>query len=117
MTSSRSITLAVTAPTPAPTAPPTSHPTGPPNISPNRLVHTPLDSAERPGCGSMVSCTAVRPSGDLDTTTVILLLEDLDVGALANELARFPFAKLVHTTLPSGSLQRIEEALGGTASA
>jgi uncharacterized membrane protein len=50
---------------------------------------------------------AVQP----ETTTVILLLEDLDVSALANELARFPFARLVHTTLPAGSLGRLEEAL------
>ncbi len=50
----------------------------------------------------------VQPS----TTTVVLLLEDLDVGALANELARFPFARLVHTTLPVGSLRRLEEVLG-----
>lgn len=58
-----------------------------------------------------------RQAVEPDTTTVILLLEDLDVGALANELVRFPFAKLVHTTLPSGSLQRIEEALGQAPSA
>lgn len=50
---------------------------------------------------------AVEPG----TTTVILLLEDLDIAALANELARFPFARLVHTTLPEGSLRRLEEAL------
>jgi hypothetical protein len=43
---------------------------------------------------------------------VVLLLENLDVGALANELARFPFARLVHTTLPEGSLSRLEQALG-----
>lgn len=47
-----------------------------------------------------------------NTTTVVLLLEDLDVGALANELARFPFARLVHTTLPQASLRRLEEAIG-----
>jgi uncharacterized membrane protein len=56
---------------------------------------------------------AVQPG----TTTVVLLLEDLDVGALANELARFPFARLVHTTLPHGSMQRLEEALGHPAEA
>ena len=42
----------------------------------------------------------------------VLLLEDLDVGALANELVRFPFARLVHTTLPDSSMRRLEEALG-----
>ncbi len=46
------------------------------------------------------------------TTTVVLLLENLDVGALAVELGRFPFARLVHTTLPEYSLRRLEEALG-----
>lgn len=53
---------------------------------------------------------AVQPG----TTTVVLLVEDLDVGALAQELTRFPFASIVHTTLPSGSLRRLEEALGQT---
>ncbi|MDO8389664.1 MAG: DUF1269 domain-containing protein [Actinomycetota bacterium] len=51
---------------------------------------------------------AVRP----DTTTVVLLLEDLHVRALATELERFPFASLVHTTLPESSLRQLEEALG-----
>ena len=51
---------------------------------------------------------SVQPS----TTTVVLLLENLDVGALATELQRFPFARLVHTTLPEYSLRRLEEALG-----
>jgi uncharacterized membrane protein len=46
------------------------------------------------------------------TTTVVLLVEDLDVGALAEELTRFPFATLVHTTLPESSLRQLEEALG-----
>lgn len=52
---------------------------------------------------------AVQPG----TTTVVLLLENLDVGALANELGRFPFARLVHTTLPEASMRYLEEALGG----
>jgi len=47
-----------------------------------------------------------------NTTTVVLLLEDLDVGALAAELSRFPMARLVQTTLPVGSLRRLEDALG-----
>lgn len=51
---------------------------------------------------------SVQPS----TTTVVLLLENLDVGALATELERFPFARLVHTTLPEYSMRRLEEALG-----
>ena len=51
---------------------------------------------------------SVQPS----TTTVVLLLENLDVGALAAELQRFPFARLVHTTLPEYSLRRLEAALG-----
>lgn len=54
---------------------------------------------------------SVQPS----TTTVVLLLENLDVGALATELHRFPFARLVHTTLPEYSLRRLEEALGQAA--
>jgi len=53
---------------------------------------------------------AVQPG----TTTVVLLLEDLDVGALATELGRFPFARLVHTTLPEASMRRLEESLGGS---
>jgi len=51
---------------------------------------------------------SVQPS----TVTVVLLLENLDVGALATELQRFPFARLVHTTLPEHSLRHLEEALG-----
>jgi len=47
------------------------------------------------------------------TTTVVLLLEDLDLGALAQELTRFPFARLVHTTLPEASMRRLEQALAG----
>ena len=54
---------------------------------------------------------AVQPG----TTNVVLLLEDLDVGALATELTRFPFARIVHTTLPMGSLRRLEEAVGQAA--
>lgn len=56
-----------------------------------------------------------RDSVQPGTTTVVLLLEDLDVGALATELVRFPFARLVHTTLPEYSMRRLEEALGQTA--
>ena len=53
-----------------------------------------------------------RESVSPGTTTVVLLLEDLDVGALAVELQRFPFGRLVHTTLPEYSMRRLEEALG-----
>lgn len=52
---------------------------------------------------------AVQPG----TVTVVLLLEDLDVGALAQELTRFPFARLVHTTLPEASMRLLEESLAG----
>lgn len=50
---------------------------------------------------------AVQPN----TTTVVLLLEDLDVGRLATELTRFPFASLVHTTLPESAIRQLEAAL------
>lgn len=56
--------------------------------------------------------TWFRESVQPGTTTVVLLLEDLDVGALASELTRFPFARLVHTTLPEASMRYLEEALG-----
>ncbi|MFM8310901.1 MAG: DUF1269 domain-containing protein [Ilumatobacteraceae bacterium] len=56
--------------------------------------------------------TWFRESVQPGTTTVVLLLEDLDVGALASELTRFPFARLVHTTLPEASMRFLEEALG-----
>ncbi len=55
--------------------------------------------------------TWFRQAVSPDTTTVVLLLEDLDVGALANELARFPFATLVHTTLPESALRQLEQSL------
>ena len=47
------------------------------------------------------------------TTTVVLLLEELDISALAGELTRFPFARILHTTLPEASMRRLEEAVGG----
>lgn len=55
-----------------------------------------------------------RDSVQPGTTNVVLLLEDLDVGALAEELRRFPFARLVHTTLPGASMRLLEESLGTT---
>lgn len=51
---------------------------------------------------------AVQPG----TTNVVLLLEELDVSALAQELTRFPFARIVHTTLPMSAMLRLEEAVG-----
>ena len=39
------------------------------------------------------------------------LPEDLDVSALAGEFRRFPFARLVHTTLPEASMRLLEESL------
>jgi hypothetical protein len=45
---------------------------------------------------------------------VVLLVEDLDVGKLATELTRFPFATLVHTTLPESSIRLLEESLRGS---
>lgn len=52
---------------------------------------------------------AVHPG----TTTVVLLVENLDVGKLAAELTRFPFATLVHTTLPESAIRQLEAALRG----
>lgn len=48
------------------------------------------------------------------TTTVILLVEDVDRNALIAEAARFTGAKLVLTTFEEGTMQRISEALGST---
>lgn len=52
---------------------------------------------------------AVQPG----TTTVLLLLEQLDLRAFAEEMGRFPFAKLVHTTLPESAIRLIEESIRG----
>lgn len=52
-----------------------------------------------------------RDSVQPGTTNVVLLLEDLDVSALAGEFRRFPFARLVHTTLPEASMRLLEESL------
>ncbi len=48
------------------------------------------------------------------TTTVILLLEDVDRNALITEAARFNGAKLVMSTFEPSTMQRIGEALGST---
>ena len=46
------------------------------------------------------------------TTTLALLVEDLDREALITELARFSGATLVYANLPPAWLERIREALG-----
>ncbi len=50
---------------------------------------------------------AVRPS----TATLVLLIEDFDRSAMAAEVARFPEAELVHTTLPSNAVDTWRRAL------
>lgn len=50
---------------------------------------------------------AVQPG----TTTVALLIDDVDRNALVAETARFPGATLVHTTFDDETLRRLEEAL------
>ena len=51
-------------------------------------------------------------SGGNDDPRAVRGGEELDVGALANELTRFPFARLLHTTLPAYALRHLEDALG-----
>lgn len=46
-----------------------------------------------------------------DTTTVVLLIDDVDRTALVDETARFPGADLLHTTFDHDTLRRIEDAL------
>lgn len=48
------------------------------------------------------------------TTTVILLVEEVDRNALVAEAARFNGAKLVMSTFDASTMQRIGEALGST---
>jgi len=52
---------------------------------------------------------AVQPG----TATVLILLEDLERGALVEEAARFPGAELVYANLEPHTLERIEAALAG----
>jgi len=52
---------------------------------------------------------AVQPG----TATVLILLEDLEPGALVDEAARFPGAELVYANLEPHTLERIEDALAG----
>jgi uncharacterized membrane protein len=45
------------------------------------------------------------------TTTVVILAEDVDVGALETEVRRFAGAELVHSTLPAYAIQQLRDAL------
>ena len=47
------------------------------------------------------------------TTTVVILAEDVDIGALEDEVRRFAGAELVHSTLPAYAIQGLRDALGG----
>lgn len=49
------------------------------------------------------------------TTTVVILAEDVDVGALELETRRFAGAELVHSTLPASAIAQLREALAGPA--
>lgn len=48
------------------------------------------------------------------TTTVVILAEDLDIGALEDEIKRFAGAELLHATLPAATIQQLRDALGET---
>lgn len=50
---------------------------------------------------------AVRES----TTTVVVLAEDVDLGALQDEVRRFAGAELVHSTLPAHVIDELQAAL------
>lgn len=45
-----------------------------------------------------------------DTSTVVVLADHIDVPALAAEVARFPSAELLYTTLPPGATDRLRDA-------
>lgn len=49
------------------------------------------------------------------TTTVVILAEELDIGALEDEVRRFAGAELVHATLPAATIDQLRTALGDTA--
>ena len=51
---------------------------------------------------------AVRPG----TTTVVLLVEELDRDALVAEVSRFNGAELVHATFDQATIDRLRQALG-----
>ena len=48
------------------------------------------------------------------TTTVVVLAEDVDLGALQEEVRRFAGAELVHSTLPNYVIDQLEHALNDT---
>lgn len=45
------------------------------------------------------------------TTTVVILAEEVDIGALQAEVRRFAGAELVHSTLPGYAIQQLRDAL------
>jgi uncharacterized membrane protein len=53
-----------------------------------------------------------RAAVDEGTTTVVILAEDLDLGALEAEVRRFAGAELVHSTLPAYAIESLRDALG-----
>ena len=53
-----------------------------------------------------------RAAVDRGTTTVVILAEDLDLGALEAEVRRFEGAELVHSTLPAYAIDLLRSALG-----
>ena len=55
-----------------------------------------------------------RESVATDTTTLVLLVEDLDRDALVTELERFAGAKLIYANLDPSWLDRMHAALGET---
>ena len=55
-----------------------------------------------------------RQAVDEGTTTLVLLVEELDVGALVRELERFAGARLVYANLDPTWLDRMRAALGET---
>jgi len=52
-----------------------------------------------------------RAAVDEGTTTVVILAEQLDVGALEHEIRRFQGAELVHSTLPASAIEQLRTAL------
>jgi uncharacterized membrane protein len=46
------------------------------------------------------------------TTTVVILAEDVDLGALEQEVRRFAGAELLHSTLPAYAIDLLRDALG-----
>ncbi len=52
-----------------------------------------------------------RAAVDNGTATVVILAEDVDIGALEAEVRRFAGAELVHSTLPVYAIQQLRDAL------